>query len=247
MGSFTNRTGEKHLTNEGYRIEIIEYRGNKDCDIQFENGTILMNICYHHIKNRNVKNPYHPSVQGIGYFGVGKYIAKTKGKNTKLYEVWNKMMQRCYNGKIHNTHPTYKDCSVAQEWLNFQTFGDWFEENYVEGFVLDKDILLKRNKIYSKDTCCFVPQEINGLFVKSDSVRGKYPIGVYKRGNKFVAQLNSNRERILLGYFKTPEKAFQAYKKAKEKEIKDYARVCKSIIIKEVYNALINYKVEITD
>ena len=60
--------------------------------------------------------------------------------------------------------------------------GKWIENNYyeIEGetMCLDKDILCKGNKIYSRDTCVFVPQRINSLFTKCDNARGDNPIGV---------------------------------------------------------------------
>ena len=55
-----------------------------------------------------------------------------------------------------------------------------------------------------------------------------------------------NRQRHI-GYFKTSEEAFEAYKVEKEKEIKRLANNYKKELTKEVYKALCNYKVEIND
>lgn len=247
MGIFTNRKGEKYTTNEGYQITIIEYRGAFDCDIYFENGLILQNIHCSSVLRGDIKNPYHCSVFGVGYFGVGDYKSKIDKKQTKVYGVWSQMLQRCYSEKQQIKQPTYVGCFIDKRWHNFQVFAKWFEENYKEGFALDKDILFKGNKIYSPETCCFVPQELNNLIIKNDKRRGKYPLGVSKNGSGFAARANINGEGINLGYFKTPEKAFEAYKKAKEKEIKDTAKLCKNILPKKVYQALINYKIEIKD
>ena len=41
-----NRVGEYHLTNQGYLAKIIEYFGNSNCTIQFENGSVVKNIHY---------------------------------------------------------------------------------------------------------------------------------------------------------------------------------------------------------
>ena len=50
-----------------------------------------------------------------------------------------------------------------------------------------------------------------------------------------------------LGCFKTEIEAFEAYKTAKELYIKEVANKFKSQIDNRAYNALMNYKVEITD
>lgn len=64
------------------------------------------------------------------------------------------------------------------------------------GWALDKDILVKGNKIYSPETCCFVPQEINNLFTKRKSCRGTLPIGVkyIKENKKFSASFSRNKK-----------------------------------------------------
>jgi len=115
---------------------------------------------------------------------------------------------------------------------------------------LDKDILYKGNKIYSHDTCVFVPQSINLLFTKSDRVRGDLPIGVTyrKRSRKFeVKCCDGTKKRIFLGSYNTPEEGFQAYKKYKEKLIKQIANKYIDQIPNKLYNALITYTVEIDD
>ena len=156
-------------------------------------------------------------------------------------------IERCYDLKRQEKHPTYKGCIVAEEWHDFQNFAEWFENNYKEGFALDKDILIKGNKIYSPNTCCFVAREINNSFVKSDSIRGKYPIGISKAKDKFIAHISINGKRVRLGMFDTPEEAFQVYKIAKEKQIKEVAEKYKNQITGQTYKAMYNYKVEITD
>lgn len=242
-----NRVGETYLTNEGYKITIIEYLRTNNCTIQFENGAILKEKHYSNIKKGKIKNIYHKSVFNIGFLGEGAYKTCIDSKDTKEYTTWKEMLRRCYDNAFLDRHPTYLKCSVDPSWHNFQNFAKWFQQNYIENFDLDKDILTKGNKIYGPDTCCFVPQQINNLFVKSNENRGKYPIGVRKRGKKFNARIKLGNEEKTLGVFLTAETAFKAYKKAKEKQIKEIAALCRSIISNKVYMALINYQVEITD
>ncbi len=244
-----SRLGEKHITNEGYEVEIIEYFKSTNCTIQFNdyNKTVLYNIQFSQIKNGHIKNPYHKSICNVGYLGVEKYNVKV---NTKAYNTWNMMLYRCYNKNTQDTLPTYNDVSVCEKWHNFQNFTEWFEDNYINNFHLDKDVLIKGNKVYSPETCAFIPQEINKLFTKNNIVRGELPIGVhYNKAlkNKYVATLTKNSKTIVLGYFSTPKEAFQAYKTAKEQYIKEVANKWRGQITEEVYQAMYEYKVEITD
>lgn len=185
-----------------------------------------------------------------GVYGVG--INDYDGSTVKLlsYSKWNNMLMRCYDRNYHKKKPTYSDCFVCDEWLLFSNFKKWFDEHYIDGYVLDKDILIKGNKVYSPDTCCFVPSALNSLLTKRDFHRGSYPIGVQKppRG-RFLASIHINGKTTKIGRFDTIEEAFAAYKQAKEKHIKEVAQSYfdKGEIAEHVYKALMNYKVEITD
>lgn len=247
MRKLKSRIGEKFITNQGYEIEIVEYFGVSCCSIKFNNGVILYGKQYGHVKRGDITNPYHKSVFGVGYIGQGIYKTTIDNKITKVYNTWKGVLERGYDKKCHERHPTYVDCKVYELWHNFQNFAKWYENNYIEGFHLDKDILIKGNKIYSPETCCFVPQEINALFTSCKAVRGKYPIGVTKKGNKYEARVNKNGDRESQGLFDTPEEAFQAYKTAKELWIKEVADKWRGQIAEPCYEAMYAYEVEITD
>ena len=98
--------------------------------------------------------------------GINDYIGKVNinGKIEKFYKVWQSMLSRCYDPKYHNRNPAYIGCKVCKEWYSLTAFKKWFDKNYIEDYELDKDILIEGNKLYSPDTCCFVPKEINRLF-----------------------------------------------------------------------------------
>lgn len=163
------------------------------------------------------------------------------------------MLRRCYSDKYKKQFPTYKTCIACDEWLNFQNFAEWYNQNFYtvknENMHLDKDILVKGNKIYSPETCIFVPSRINKLFIKGDNFRGKYPIGVtYKSDiNKFIARCNTLDKRKNLGVFSTEEEAFNKYKTFKEKYIKQVADEYKDYIPDKLYKALYKYEVSIAD
>lgn len=179
-------------------------------------------------------------------FGVGHNDLLDES-HTQAYKIWKHVMSRCLSESFKRENPSYFDCTICEEWLLFSNFKKWFDENYVEGWEIDKDVLFKGNKIYSPITCCFLPREINGTFVKADKKRGEYCIGATKVGDKFKSMIGMNGINKTLGYFETQEEAFNAYKCAKEKYIKKLADKYKDKLSPSAYNALYNYKVEITD
>lgn len=178
-------------------------------------------------------------------FGYNDIGCNENGKESRAYVHWKSMMLRCYSEKSLNRLPTYRECYVCNEWLTFSNFKKWFDKNYIEGYSLDKDIIIKGNKIYSPETCCFVPVAINNIVIKRKKYRGTLPIGVGRSKNRFRSFIHNRH----LGVFDTPGEAFLAYKKAKEEEIVYKATYYfkNGMISERVYNALINHKVEITD
>ena len=242
------RKGEKHTTNEGYEVEIIECFNYNNYTVKFKNGAEIKNVQYSRLLLGNISNPYHKSVFGVGYFGEGEYLSRVNKEKTKAYITWINVLRRCYNEKERNKYPSYKDVIVCEEWKCFQNFAEWFENNYIEDFHLDKDIICKDCKIYSPETCAFVPQEINKLFTLSEKTRGVYPIGVICVNTRFIAQVSINNKRQkYLGAFNTPEEAFQVYKTAKEDYIKEVADKWRGQITEQVYQAMYNYQIETAD
>jgi len=190
-------------------------------------------------------------VYGIG---VNDWVGKVKvgGKKIREYQLWMGMLERCFCEKYKQKHPTYQDVTCSHEWLSITTFIEDVSQMKgfgLEGWQLDKDILQKGNKLYSKDNCCFVPQEVNSLLIKSDKSRGEYPVGVYfhKASGKFMASLRINGKRKHLGLFPTPEEAFQVYKLAKEAYIKVVAHQWQHLLDERVFQALMTYEVNIDD
>lgn len=159
-------------------------------------------------------------VQGVG---VNDFPSSTKvnGRDIKSYNLWKAMLQRCYSADLHKKRPTYTGCTVAKEWHSFVAFEKWFTENYVEGWFLDKDILTSGNKIYSADTCVFVPQHINNLLLVGKVIRGTYPLGVsfHKANQKYVANIHTEGVLRYLGSFPTSLEAHQAWQLAKSDNI----------------------------
>ena len=190
-------------------------------------------------------------------FGTVADISEISRQYDCNYTVWYSMLQRCHNSKIHKQKPTYSGCAISDNFKSLTYFLDWAKQqvghNSIDGegrkFNLDKDILIKGNKIYSENTCVFVPMEINNLILNSRATRGEFPVGVHyeKSRNKFQAYIRKNGKRVYLGRYNSEVDAFKAYKTAKESYIKELADKWKDKIDPRVYEALLNYQVEITD
>lgn len=157
------KPGVVHASNNCGKFKVIEYRGSYDVEIEFIDTRFRTNAQSICVRNGSVKDPYHPSVFGVGYVGVGDYKPHINGCASKCYTVWYSMIRRCYSSVYHRAKPTYKDCNVCDEWKNFQVFAAWFHKNYKDGLHLDKDILIDGNKDYSPETCIFVTNDENAV------------------------------------------------------------------------------------
>lgn len=240
----------KNVNKHGSTMKVVEYKNANNMTVEFYNG-YKVKTTWNSFNLGEVKNPYDRTVRNVGFLGEGIY---NKRKNSRQYATWNSMLIRCYDDDFHRKHPSYLECSVINDWHNFQNFAEWYDNNYyeVEGneIHLDKDILIKGNKVYSPDTCIFVPYRINTLFLKSDLARGDLPLGVHfdKINNKYKAQCKIGKSKVKnLGRYNTVEEAFQSYKVFKEKYIKEIAEEYKERIPKKLYDAMYEYSVEITD
>ena len=246
-----DRINKTRTMNCGYNCKIIAYRNSMDIDVEFiDNGEVVHNVTYDNFRNGRIKPLFLPTVFNVGI--IGNSIISINGVKKQSYNIWQNMLRRCYDEKYHQKEPTYIGCTVCDEWRYFLNFEKWYEDNWydIEGetVCLDKDILVKGNKIYSPNTCIFVPKKINSLFTKNDNSRGNLPIGVTLcRNGKYRAQINRCGSKLNLGYYSSLEEAFLSYKTAKEKYIKEIAEYYKDIIPKKLYNSMLCYIVEITD
>ena len=234
----------------GY-FKVLKYNDSGNVEIQFSQTGYKTVVRLTTIKSGNVKDPYSPSVRGVGILGT-KYPSKINGVKTKEYVLWSNMLERCYNDVYKKQRPTYGSCEVSENFKSYEYFYEWCNNQvgFKDGFELDKDLLIKGNKVYSETTCVFLPREINLLLVKSTASRGEHLIGVYwsKTANAFVARVSRNKGcSEHLGLFNTELEAFNAYKIAKEAFVKEQANKWKSQIDPRAYNALMNYEVGIDD
>lgn len=248
--------GETRVNHQGCVMKIIEYRNNRDVTVQFDdNPEQIVHTRYDTFKDGRTKNPFIPTLFGVGIVGVGHECNKEKE-----YITWHSMLYRCYPGNSKGKFPTYENCTVCDEFLHYPNFYNWIkgQENYEawnnnSRFNLDKDIIRKGNKIYSPETCLLVPSRINCLILNNKNRRGEHLIGVSidRSTEKYVALCNDIylKKQVYLGEYNTEHEAFLAYKEYKEGLIKRAAEeeYKKGMISTRCKEALMNYVVEETD
>lgn len=244
------KVGDVYTNHHQSRYEVIELLPNKLCKVKFLDEFGHERVVPRGDAKKGVRNPFNRLVAGIGYLGDGDF---SPTKDRQVFTLWSNMLVRCYDADSLIKQPTYEGCEVHEKWQCFQNFAPWCyaQKEFIENkdWCLDKDILIKGNKLYSEDTCAFVPRDINNMFTLRIRKRGDCPLGVHwdKNKEKYVAQVNKDHKRKALGYFNDPQSAFQVYKQAKEDYIKEVAEIWKDKIDPRVYVALNNWTIEVTD
>ena len=191
-----------------------------------------------------------PTSLGGGVVDVDFFVS-IDSKNIWQHKIWHSMLSRCFCEKLKQRSPTYIGVTVCAEWLYFGNFFEWVNKEVgykgkPVGLHLDKDLMVKGNKVYSPDTCSFVPDAINLLLSSCAARRGDCPLGVShnKKFGGYRAGLNCWGKQIHLGTFNTPEEAFAAYKVAKEDYIKVVIMHYKDTLTPLVYDSLMNWEIE---
>lgn len=238
---FTSKKGDKcRVVNyiASNKIEV-EFYGHKRSKAFYSSGDL---------KRGNIKDPYMPRICGVGYLGVGDIKPWENGKATEVYIVWSGMLKRCYSQQsmIKAGLKSYIGCYVCDDWLCFAVFAKWYteHESYGLGYEIDKDLMVRGNKVYSPETCCMLPSQLNTIIsVKSGRNSSGY-VGVSKTYNgKYLACVSIDGKERKLGVRNSAEEASKDYVKAKESRVKEKALEWRDKIGKREFDALMGWKV----
>ncbi len=153
-----------HQTKNSGKLKVLMYRSSMQVDVIFISTGYKTTSTSNLIRSGQIKDKLYPSVYGFGFIGCGIHKSSFNGKLTKQYKCWLHMLERCYSEKYHKMKPTYKECSVCDEWLNFQNFADWHIKNHPKEsgvYHLDKDLTVSGNKVYSPQACSFISANEN--------------------------------------------------------------------------------------
>ena len=184
----------------------------------------------------------------MGIFNVG---ITDKKRDKLVYARWQRMLERCYSPSYKEKFPSYNGVVVCDDFLYYSKFEAWLKEQenfyeYINGgraWALDKDLFCKEGKLYSQDTCCLLPAEINGGLVCYRSNGDGTPSGISFQAsyNKFIVSLCINGKNKNLGRFTCPKQAFDAYCIGKDDKIKGLAEKWKDSLTAKAYEHLVNY------
>lgn len=238
------KVGDVVTSTKGHTAVVVEYVNNKNVTIEYPSGHREVHQGINLTKGR-FKDRALPSTHTFGTLGYDPLDVKDQS-----YVTWSNMLRRVYFPKAGAEEFAYNGCSVSDGWLYYPNFKKWFEGQVFEkGYHLDKDLLKKGNTIYHPDFCLFLPQQINKFLGNRSRSRGQWPVGVSydKSTEKWDAKLSVDSRSVYLGLFSSPEKAFAAYKIAKESESKRLAVFWQSRIDPRAFDALNRFEVQIDD
>lgn len=215
-------------TNDYGTLEVIDYKHAKNITVRFLGTGFITTVQGDNMKRGSVKDKLYPTVFGVGCIGDGKHNSWENGRQSPIYMKWKNMLERCYSSEWHEKQPTYTDCTVCDEWLNYQNFADWYIKNHPKDgckYQLDKDLIAIGNKVYSPEVCIFVTSKINRFICENQRRKGKYLTGVYKESNtgKFKARYHTRP----LGVFDSEMDAHMAWRNEKYNLAIKLASECK--------------------
>lgn len=122
------------------------------------------------------------------------------------YRCWSDMIRRVRDGRA----------GICNEWLVFSNFRLWFEDNYVDGCELDKD--LYGDGVYSPETCVFLPPHMNKRLQAGRGVQYRKDL----KKKPYRAYIKKCGIFVHLGYFETEELAREEY-------LKEYSKIKEEI------------------
>lgn len=156
-------------------------------------------------------------VYGVGIndadYAVQLRVKDGKTLHCPFYTVWVGVLRRCYSESWKVKYPTYKECTIDVEWHRFSVFKAWMQTQDWQDKVLDKDILIVGNKLYSPTTCVFITSKVNKFCNENNASRGEWPIGVSLYEHGFHARAKDVRTNKLkyLGTYTSAEEAHEVW------------------------------------
>lgn len=217
----TEIEGSVNYTSSGVKYKVKSYTNYNNVVIEFSCGN-KMTVNKSSIDKGNLKTPLCKTLEGVGYVGFGKYSRKEHGW---IYKLWSGMIGRAYGKSYQQGMPTYKDCSVHEDWHNFQNFAEWCDLQYKEdGWHLDKDLKIFGNKEYSEAACSFVPSRLNYVLLGIGGIRkSALFVGIKRNGLGYSVEMQKDMKKHYLGTYTTEKEASDVYIEHRCKQVREVA------------------------
>ena len=248
--------GHVFTSNDGGEFVIVRYTSKTEVLVRFIASGYEKLTSMSCIRRGCIKDKLRKGIFGVGISDLNVAL-HSNPEVYRLYSLWCGMLERCYDENSRQLYPAYNNCYVDQSLHSFTNFyecvkhmvGHNSKDLKSRYFQMDKDLLSDGKKVYSKNTICFLPHEINAFLTNRKSLRGKLPLGVslHKKSGKYKSSLTVDGKSKHIGLFVTPEEAFHAYKAVKEQHAKVLANKWKDKIDPRAYEALMKWNVDITD
>lgn len=222
------------------QFKIVNYTNSRNVEVEFIDTGTRMTAQLGAVREGKIKDYMYPSVYGVACLGA-KIL---EPEDRYIYRHWVGIIERIHRPGTES-YRKYKDCSVAEQWLNFQNYMQWFKEApNQKGWQLDKDLLVLGNRQYGPETCAFVPPSVNQFLVHHPK-ESDLPVGVCFHINKgsYMGSIRVNGKSVHLGVGDCPEDLFLLYKSRKEQEAKNLAEQYKDSLDPRAYESLNNYTV----
>lgn len=218
---FSKYIGKEFDTKQSGKCFVIDYKSGKEVTVMFYDGyyttTQMSNV-----RRGAVKNPFSKGARFHG-FGVTDVPVKANGNRNKYARLWESMITRVLSGR----DTAYSNVEIHEDWALLSNFLEdvskfkGYDKVLSDRWVLDKDILSLDTKTYSKETCCFVPRELNAFMINYNKPKGDYAMGVHfcNREKKYVAQACKDAKQRFLGYYDNEQDAHKVYMKSKQDQL----------------------------
>lgn len=237
------RLGETRKNKYGTEMKIIRYRNAGDITVEFQDEHKFTTHATYSNFTRGMFNPYDKTIFDIGYYGTGDYVPRRTEFENKMYDIWRVMIQRCYstNEKTRENYSCYTGCTMSDDWHNFQNFAKWYDENYYDlgdnkRMHVDKDILIKGNKLYSSETCLLIPQKINMIFMSKSRSDDLPNCIIPMKNGKYKTRYNTT---YLATSYDSTEDAVKAHDIEKRIHIREVINECGDKLPEKVKIALL--------
>ena len=244
----TLKVGDTFLTKCCGICTVIEYVSYVEVYVKFEDDSVVktrvQSLERGHCRNLNSKLVFGAGINDMFRAEKTKDFIKQK-------QLWHGILERCFSEKFLEKSPTYKNCKVSESWLILSNFIEDvksienYEKSLNEGWQLDKDLLSNGSKLYSKDTCCFIPRSLNIILSSYPKKLNGLPKGVkLSKGGKYFAIIQKEGKKIFLGSYDSVEEASRVYNIAKKEYLLNIADSIKDVVPENVYKALVNFNLE---